>query len=47
MSDEGIYYGGYLQLDKLLGAQKLESARAGDPIHDEMLFIVVHQAYEL
>lgn len=48
MSDgEGIYYGDYLQLDKLLGAQELESAKAGNPIHDEMLFIIVHQAYEL
>ena len=47
MAEDGIYYGDYLQLDKLLGAQELESAKAGDPIHDEMLFIVVHQAYEL
>jgi len=36
------YYADYLALDRLLGAQKpLTSA------HDEMLFIVVHQAYEL
>lgn len=42
-----LYYGDYLRLDKLLDAQKLESAKAGDPVHDEMLFIVVHQAYEL
>jgi len=47
MSDGGMYYGDYLQLDKLLGAQDLESAKAGDPVHDEMLFIIVHQAYEL
>jgi tryptophan 2,3-dioxygenase len=38
--DEG--YGGYLQLDTLLSAQK---PRSGD--HDEMLFIVIHQASEL
>lgn len=47
MSAEGIYYGDYLQLNKLLNAQHLESAKAGDPVHDEMLFIVVHQSYEL
>jgi tryptophan 2,3-dioxygenase len=47
MSKEPLYYGDYLQLDKLLDAQDLASAKAGDPIHDEMLFIVVHQAYEL
>lgn len=47
MSDGPLYYGDYLQLDKLLGAQELESAKAGKPVHDEMLFIIVHQAYEL
>lgn len=47
MTQEPLYYGDYLQLDKLLAAQELESAKHGDPIHDEMLFIVVHQAYEL
>ncbi len=45
--DQDLYYGKYLQLDKLLGAQELESARAGQTVHDEMLFIIVHQAYEL
>ena len=47
MSDGPLYYGDYLQLGKLLAAQKLESANHGEPVHDEMLFIVVHQAYEL
>jgi tryptophan 2,3-dioxygenase len=47
MAHEPLYYGDYLQLGKLLDAQDLESAKAGDPIHDEMLFIIVHQAYEL
>lgn len=42
-----LYYGDYLQLDKLLGTQDLESAKHGPPVHDEMLFIIVHQAYEL
>ncbi len=47
MSSDGIYYADYLQLDKLLDAQHLETAKAGDTVHDEMLFIIVHQAYEL
>lgn len=44
---EGLYYGDYLCLDQILGAQHLESAKDGTPAHDEMLFIIVHQAYEL
>lgn len=43
----GIYYGDYLQLDKILGAQELESEKQGAVAHDEMLFIITHQAYEL
>jgi tryptophan 2,3-dioxygenase len=35
-------YGGYLQLDKILSAQRPRSAQ-----HDEMLFIIIHQASEL
>jgi tryptophan 2,3-dioxygenase len=46
MSD-GLYYWDYLGLDEVLDAQHLESERAGRPAHDEMLFIVIHQAYEL
>ncbi|MBL0175722.1 MAG: tryptophan 2,3-dioxygenase [Ignavibacteria bacterium] len=42
-----VYYSDYLQLDTLLSSQKLKSAEAGHPAHDEMLFIVIHQAYEL
>ncbi len=45
--DGDLYYGSYLRLDKLLDAQDLESTKAGETVHDEMLFIVVHQAYEL
>lgn len=44
---EGLYYGDYLQLEKILGAQDLESTKSGATVHDEMLFIIVHQAYEL
>ncbi len=47
MSDDGIYYADYLNLDDLLGSQQLESTRHGDPVHDEMLFVIVHQSYEL
>ena len=42
-----VYYGDYLRLDALLSAQAPESARQGAAAHDEMLFIIVHQAYEL
>lgn len=40
-------YGNQLQLDKLLNAQHLQSNAAGNPAHDEMLFIQFHQIYEL
>lgn len=40
-------YGDYLRLDKILGAQTPWSDEAGNPIHDEKLFIVFHQVYEL
>jgi len=39
-----LTYGRYLRLDQLLGAQQPLSA---GPEHDEMLFIVIHQVYEL
>ena len=42
-----VYYPDYLRLDKILSAQELESVKQGAPAHDEMLFIVIHQAYEL
>jgi tryptophan 2,3-dioxygenase len=44
---EPCYYGEYLQLDKILGAQSLQSEKYGDAAHEEMLFIIVHQVYEL
>jgi tryptophan 2,3-dioxygenase len=50
MNDEkppGLYYREYLRLDKILDAQELESKKTGKPAHDEMLFIITHQAYEL
>jgi len=43
-----IHYGSYLGLDKLLTAQNLRSAVLQEvPAHDEMLFIITHQSYEL
>ena len=39
---EPVTYAGYLRLDQLLTAQQPRSAE-----HDEMLFIVIHQIYEL
>lgn len=42
-----VYYGDYLQLPKILNAQAPESAKYGKPAHDETLFIIIHQAYEL
>ncbi|BBA32014.1 tryptophan 2,3-dioxygenase [Methylocaldum marinum] len=42
-----IYYADYLQLDRLLNSQLPESRRHGPEAHDEMLFIITHQAYEI
>jgi tryptophan 2,3-dioxygenase len=42
-----IYYSEYLQLDSLLDSQKPKSELYGPVAHEEMLFIIVHQAYEL
>src|SRR5438270_84847 len=39
-----LTYAGYLKLDQLLA---LQEPRSTPPEHDEMLFIVSHQAYEL
>jgi tryptophan 2,3-dioxygenase len=48
MDHQPVYYGEYLQLDKILEAQSPESFKEGKaPAHDEMLFIIIHQAYEL
>jgi tryptophan 2,3-dioxygenase len=42
-----VHYHNYLQLDKILDAQHLRSTQVGHEAHDEMLFIIVHQVYEL
>ncbi len=41
---EAVDYARYLKLDELL---RLQSPREDDVEHDEMLFIVIHQVYEL
>ena len=42
-----IHYQKYLKIEELLGAQQLRSVQLGEPAHEEMLFIIVHQVYEL
>src|SRR5215213_4548617 len=44
MSDPSVTYGSYLAVDELLALQR---PRSEGPEHDEMLFIVIHQVYEL
>jgi tryptophan 2,3-dioxygenase len=48
MEHKPVYYGEYLQLDKIIDAQSPVSFEEGkEQAHDEMLFIIIHQAYEL
>ncbi|MFT3679107.1 MAG: tryptophan 2,3-dioxygenase family protein [Ferruginibacter sp.] len=48
MEKTPVHYGDYLELDKILNAQHPESFKKENiAAHDEMLFIVIHQAYEL
>ena len=48
MEKRFMCYSDYLELDKILNAQHPESLKARNKIaHDEMLFIIIHQAYEL
>ena len=42
-----VNYGDYLQLGKILNAHSPESAKRGPAAHDETLFIIIHQTYEL
>ena len=42
--DPSVTYGSYLAVDELLALQR---PRSEGPEHDEMLFIVIHQVYEL
>lgn len=47
MARKPLHYSEYLQLDRILKSQELVSENLGKRAHDEMLFIVTHQAYEL
>jgi tryptophan 2,3-dioxygenase len=42
--DPAVTYGSYLHIDELL---TLQQPRSEGPEHDELLFIVIHQVYEL
>jgi len=47
-NQEPVEYTDYLKLDSLLNSQNLESQKnTGKPAHEEMLFILTHQTYEL
>ncbi|TMW51419.1 hypothetical protein DOY81_003486 [Sarcophaga bullata] len=46
-TEVGKIYGEYLMLDKILSAQCMLSKEDKNPVHDEHLFIITHQAYEL
>ncbi len=42
-----IHYSDYLKVDQITNLQNRRSEEFGQPAHDEMLFIVIHQVYEL
>lgn len=44
---KSLNYSDYLSLNNILNSQNLISNNNGKPAHDEMLFIIVHQTYEL
>jgi tryptophan 2,3-dioxygenase len=47
--DSALTYNSYLAVDELLKLQKplSKSVESDGPEHDEMLFIIIHQSYEL
>ena len=47
VKNKPVYYSDYLGLEKILDSQHPRSAVSGKAAHDEMLFIIVHQVYEL
>lgn len=51
MKYPSLYYSEYLKLDQILAAQHLKSVELGGgadaEAHDETLFIIIHQVYEL
>lgn len=42
-TETGMLYGEYLMLDKVINAQRMQSAESNRPVHDEHLFIITHQ----
>jgi tryptophan 2,3-dioxygenase len=46
-SNKPEYYQDYLELEKILNSQNLNSDKNNQHAHDEMLFIIIHQVYEL
>ncbi len=48
MDEKAMYYNDYLELEKILNSQHPASFEKGvEFAHDEMLFIIIHQTYEL
>ena len=44
---EDVYYSDYIELDKILNSQHPKSFESPEDGNDEMLFIIIHQVYEL
>jgi len=44
---DNLYYSDYIELDKILDSQHPKSFSSLEDGNDEMLFIIIHQAYEL
>jgi len=44
---DNLYYSDYIELDKILNTQHPRSFEKMEDGNDEMLFIIIHQAYEL
>lgn len=44
---KSLTYASYLRIDELLNLQTPKSSGPHGPEHDEMLFIIIHQVYEL
>ncbi|HEX9331824.1 MAG TPA: tryptophan 2,3-dioxygenase family protein, partial [Anaerolineales bacterium] len=44
---EDLYYSDYIELDKILNSQHPKSFESMEEGNDEMLFIIIHQVYEL
>lgn len=45
--EEQLNYHTYLKLDRILSSQVMQSGVKSQAVHDEHLFIITHQAYEL